>query len=279
MDDFGFRFGGIGRLYGQEALARLRRSHAMVIGIGGVGSWTVEALARTGVGRLTLVDLDEVCVSNVNRQLNALDDTVGNAKVEVMAARVRSISPGVRVDAIPEFFTADNAARLLGLEPGQEEDRPDVVVDAIDSMNNKVRLIARCHAAGIPRVVCGAAGGRRDPTQVRISDLALVTHDRLLSEVRKRLRKEHGFSRDGRRLKIDCVHSAEAQVFPGNDGTVCSERPETDGAGLRLNCASGFGSATFVTGAFGFAAAARAIGRLTASSAPASRNPLAPPSA
>jgi tRNA threonylcarbamoyladenosine dehydratase len=276
MDDFGFRFGGIARLYGQAALERLRCSHVLVVGIGGVGSWTVEALARTGVGRLTLVDLDDVCVSNINRQLHALDDTIGRSKAEVMAARARGISPGIRVDAVAEFFNADNALRLLGMDSSISGARPDVVVDAIDSMSNKARLIALCHGASIPVVVCGAAGGRRDPTQVRISDLANVTHDRLLSEVRKRLRKEHGFPRDGRRLRIDCVHSAEAQVFPGTDGAVCAERPEVDGADLRLNCASGFGSATFVTGTFGFAAAARAVAILTAGSAAASGGAKSP---
>jgi tRNA A37 threonylcarbamoyladenosine dehydratase len=223
----------------------------------------VEALARSGIGRLTLVDLDEVCVSNINRQLHALDSTVGRSKVEVMVERVRTISPEARVEGRVEFFTADTASRLLGLETDSiSEDRPDFVVDAIDAMSNKVRLIALCQGAGIPLVVCGGAGGRRDPTAVRVADLATVTHDRLLSEVRKRLRREHGFSRTSKKLRIECVHSAEAPVFPDRDGQVCATRASDNELPLRLNCESGFGSATQVTGTFGFAAAARVLARL-----------------
>lgn len=262
-DDFDFRFGGIARLYGRDALARFRASHAMVIGIGGVGSWVVEALARTGVGRLTLVDLDEVCVSNVNRQLPAMDGSLGRAKAEVMAERVRGIAPGARVDVRLEFFTPDSAARLLGLEPVSASDRPDVVVDAIDSVANKTLLIALCRKNGLPLVVCGGAGGRRDPTRVRVVDLSRVTHDRLASEVRKRLRREHGFPRDDRKFRVDCVCSDEPPVFPSRDGGVCATRAAAEpGESMRLNCDWGFGSATFVTGAFGFAAAARAVSLL-----------------
>jgi len=263
MSDFDFRFGGIARLYGTAALSRFRAAHVMVVGIGGVGSWVVEALARSGIGRLTLVDLDEVCVSNINRQLHALDSTVGRSKVEVMVERVRTISPEARVEGHVEFFTADTASRLLGLETDSiSKDRPDFVVDAIDAMSNKVRLIALCQGAGIPLVVCGGAGGRRDPTEVRVADLATVTHDRLLSEVRKRLRREHGFSRTSKKLRVECVHSAEAPVFPDRDGQVCSTRASDNELPLRINCESGFGSATQVTGTFGFAAAARVLARL-----------------
>jgi tRNA A37 threonylcarbamoyladenosine dehydratase len=232
----------------------------------------VEALARSGVGRLSLVDLDDVCVSNINRQLHALDSTVGQSKVQVMAERVRAISPETRVEPRVEFFTAETGPRLLGLaeESGLAE-RPDFVVDAIDTMANKVRLIAWCHGAGIPLVVCGGAGGRRDPTAVRVADLATVTHDRLLSEVRKRLRREHGFSRTAKKLRVECIHSAEAPVFPDREGNVCAARASDDETPLRLNCESGFGSATQVTGTLGFAAAARVLARLAVAvpSAPA----------
>lgn len=268
MSDFDFRFGGIARLYGAAALARFRAAHVMVVGLGGVGSWTAEALARSGVGRLSLVDLDEVCVSNINRQLHALGSTVGRPKVSVLADRIRDISPEIRVEPHVEFFTAETCRRLLGLEAGQDPgDRPGFVVDAIDAMANKVRLIALCRESGIPVVVCGGAGGRRDPTAVRVSDLAVVTHDRLLSEARKRLRREHGFSRSARKLRIDCVHSAETPVFPDGAGEVCSTpRVSPDGTPMRLNCESGYGSATQVTGAFGFAAAARVLSILAATS-------------
>ena len=279
MSDFDFRFGGIARLYGTAALSRFRSAHVMVVGIGGVGSWVVEALARSGIGRLTLVDLDEVCVSNINRQLHALDSTVGRSKVEVMVERVRTISPEARVEGRVEFFTADTASRLLGLETDSiSEDRPDFVVDAIDAMSNKVRLIALCQGAGIPLVVCGGAGGRRDPTAVRVADLATVTHDRLLSEVRKRLRREHGFSRTSKKLRIECVHSAEAPVFPDRDGQVCATRASDNELPLRLNCESGFGSATQVTGTFGFAAAARVLARLAVPIPKSVPNPESQPS-
>jgi len=270
MSDFDFRFGGIARLYGAAALARFRAAPVMVVGLGGVGSWAAESLARSGVGRLSRVDLDEVCVSNVNRQLHALDSTVGRSKVEVMAERIRDLSPETRVEARVEFFTAETAMRLLGLEsPPGSDGRPDLVIDAIDAVANKVRLIALCRGAGIPLVVCGGAGGRRDPTAIRVSDLAQVTHDRLLGEVRKRLRREHGFSRLSKKLRIECVHSAEAPVFPDGEGQVCATpQAPADGAPLRLNCQSGYGSATHVTGAFGFAAAARVLALLSVAAGP-----------
>lgn len=259
-DDFGFRFGGVARLYGRAALARLRASHVLVAGIGGVGSWAAEALARTGVGRITLVDLDEVCVSNVNRQLHALQSTLGLAKADVMAGRLRDIQPGISVEARIEFVTESSLPRLLGTDPAHHGARPDVVLDAIDSVANKARMVAACHVAGIPIVVCGGAGGRRDPTAVRIRDLGRVTHDRLLASLRGRLRRDHGFPRDGRELGIPCVCSAETPVFPNVTGEVCTVRPEAGGGeSMRLNCDSGFGSATFVTGTFGFAAAAHAV--------------------
>jgi tRNA A37 threonylcarbamoyladenosine dehydratase len=236
----------------------------MVVGVGGVGSWTVEALARSGVGTLTLVDLDEVCVSNINRQLPALADTLGQAKVEVLAARVKAINPECRVTAIPEFVTEENVARVLA------EASPNHVVDAIDSVANKCRLIAACRLRGLPVIVCGGAGGRRDATQVRIVDLARATHDRLLREVRQRLRQEHGFPRGDQEFGIECVFSAESPVFPREDGTVCAagESLADPGDSRRLNCDWGFGSAAFVTGTFGFVAAGRVVSRLAQGSAP-----------
>jgi tRNA A37 threonylcarbamoyladenosine dehydratase len=259
-DDFHFRFGGIARLYGRKALQRLRSSHVMVAGIGGVGSWAAEALARSAFGRITLIDLDDVCVSNSNRQLPALQSTLGQPKAAVMAARIREIHPGVRVEARLEFVTESSVSRLLGLEPGHAGDRPDVVLDAIDSVPNKARLIATCRRSGIPLVVCGGAGGRRDPTATRILDLASVTHDRLLASVRGRLRRDHAFPREASSFGVPCVCSAEPPVFPDAHGEPCRARIKAmAGDSLRLNCDSGFGSATFVTGTFGFAAAAHAI--------------------
>ncbi len=246
MNDFDIRFGGIARLFGAAGLERLRRAHVCVVGVGGVGSWAVEALARSGVGRLTLVDLDEVCVSNVNRQLPALDGAVGRPKVEVLAERARAINPECAVRPVTEFFTASNAEPLLS-------ERPDAVLDAIDHIANKCLLIARCRERGIPIVTCGGAGGRRDPTAVRVTDLAFTSHDRLLARVREQLRKEHGFAPAGRAFGVDAVYSTERPVFPRADGSVCAQREA--GSALRLDCDTGYGTAAFVTGAFGFAAA------------------------
>ncbi len=255
MSDFEFRFGGIVRLFGADALARLRAAHVCVVGLGGIGSWTVEALARSGLGRLTLVDLDEVCVSNVNRQLHALDAEVGRAKGEVMADRVRGINPECAVRAVLEFFTESNAASLL-------ETRYDYVVDAIDSLANKCRLIALCRDRQIPIVTCGGAGGRRDPTQIRVADLGLVTHDRLLQKTRDVLRKDFDFPRGEKKFGVEAVYSPEPPVYPARNGGVGAQRGPGAGASLKLNCDSGFGTATFVTGTFGFAAAAHVVQRL-----------------
>jgi len=253
MSDFDFRFGGIGRLYGVDALTRLRAAHVCIVGIGGVGSWAVEALARSGIGHLTLVDLDEVCVSNINRQLHALNADVGRAKVQVMAERVRGINPECEARPMMEFFTESNAESLLST-------RYDFVVDAIDSLTNKCRLLALCRDKQIPIVTCGGAGGRRDPTAIRVADLAFTTHDRLLQKVRDQLRKHCGFPRGEAKFGIDAAYSPEAPVYPARDGTVCAQRAAAaDGESLRLNCESGFGTATFVTGTFGFVAAAHVV--------------------
>ena len=260
VTDLEQRFGGIARLYGRAALDRLRAAHVCVIGLGGIGSWSVEALARSGVGALTLVDLDDICITNINRQSHALPGTVGRPKVEVLAERLRAIAPDIRVHPVLEFFTAASAESIFA-------PRFDYVIDAIDSLSNKCRLIALCRDRQIPLITCGAAGGRRDPTAVRITDLARASHDRLLAQVRKQLRAEHGFPRDPAALDVDCVYSPEAPVFPHADGSICETKKEARASAaaedpLRLNCNSGLGSATFVTGAFGFAAAAHVVRKL-----------------
>ena len=254
MSDFDFRFGGIRRLYGTVGLQRLRSARVCVVGIGGVGSWAVEALARSGIGGLTLVDLDEVCVSNVNRQLHALDSAVGQSKVVVMGQRVAAINSECAVNAVQEFFTPQTAEQILS-------EKIDCVMDAIDNVPNKCFLIARSREMGIPVVTVGGAGGRRDPTKVRVADLSLTTHDGLLQQVRKRLRDEFQFPREPKKLfGIPCVYSTEPQVFPQYDGSVCAQ-PQR-GSDLRLNCDNGYGTASFVTGTFGFAAAAQIISAL-----------------
>lgn len=266
-DDFSTRFRAVDRLLGEGSAHRLRASHVAVVGLGGVGSWVVEALARSGVGRLTLIDLDEVCLSNVNRQLPALDGTIGRFKAEVLAERVIAINPGCEVRPVIDFFTEASADRLL-------DGHYDVVVDAIDAVANKCRLIAGCRVRSLPVVVCGGAGGRRDPTRVRLADLAETSHDRLLAEVRRRLRREHGFPAAGSKLGVPCVFSSEPLAVPPTDSAcVRSEEgaaTETETTTpkppvpRRLNCEGGLGSAVFVTGAFGFAAAAWTVESLLA---------------
>ena len=249
--DYNARFNGITRLFGVEAAARLRRAHVCVVGVGGVGSWAVEALARTGFGALTLVDLDEVCVSNVNRQLPALTREIGKAKVQVLRERARQINPECNVIAVEEFFTATNAAELLA-EPF------DCVLDGIDHAGNKALLLAECRQRDIPVITVGGAGGRKDPTAIRVADLAFTSHDRLLQSVRKKLRTEYQFSAQARTpFGIPAVYSVELPVFPQPDGTVCATRGESFDP--RMNCNSGYGSVTFVTGAFGFAASAEVV--------------------
>lgn len=246
------RFGGVARLYGGDAAERLQAAHVCVVGVGGVGSWTVEALARSGIGALTLVDLDDVCVTNINRQLPALEPTVGRPKVEVLAERIRDIHPQCAVHPRTEFFTATTAEAILG------ESRFDVVVDAIDSVANKCLLIAKCREAGIPVVVSGGAGGRRDPTAIRVADLALTVRDTLLKHVRKRLRQAYGFPREEKvPFGVPAVYSEEMPVYPWSDGSVCA-KPE-DGRDAAINCEGGIGTASFVTGAFGLALASVAV--------------------
>ncbi|MBZ9559526.1 MULTISPECIES: tRNA cyclic N6-threonylcarbamoyladenosine(37) synthase TcdA [unclassified Modicisalibacter] len=256
-DDYAFRFGGIRRLYGARAAERFRRAHVVVVGVGGVGSWAVEALARAGIGRLTLIDLDDVCVSNVNRQLHALDGTIGRPKVEVLAERCRAIHPGIEVIADSAFVTPTNLAERI-------PDDADHVIDAIDSVVAKAALIHWCKRRKLGLTVTGAAGGQTDPTRIRVADLTRTEHDPLLAKVRARLRRDFGFSRNPkRRFGVECVYSDEQLVYPGSDGEVCLQKPGS-GEATRLDCASGFGAATFVTGSFGFVAASRTLARLAA---------------
>jgi tRNA A37 threonylcarbamoyladenosine dehydratase len=256
--DYLDRFGGVARLVGMGGLEKLHAAHVCVIGVGGVGSWTVEGLARSGVGAITLIDLDDVCVTNVNRQLPALDGTVGRPKVAVLAERVRLINPSCRVDVRTEFFTKESAERLLGSGAGGF----DVVVDAIDGMTQKALLIAECVRRGLKCVTVGGAGGKRDATLVRVGDLGDSHGDGLLRLVRKKLRRDHGFAGGkGNHYGVRCVSSAEHPVYPWSNGT-CSTEQEP-GSSLTLDCATGFGTAVWVTAAFGFAAAQEAVGLVT----------------
>ena len=250
--DYMARFGGIGRLYGTEPLARLSRAHVCVVGVGGVGSWTVEALARSGVGRLTLIDLDDICINNINRQLHTLDSTVGRQKVDVMAERARGINPACEVEVVHDFLTSETLTEIFARDY-------DYVVDAIDNLKNKCLLIAACKARAIPVVVVGGAGGRSDPTKITCDDLSRSGSDGLLRNVRRTLRREHGFGEQGE-WGIPCVFSRERAVFPLPDGSV-GDRRDKDST-LKLDCASGFGTASFVTGTAGFFAAGVVVSAL-----------------
>ena len=255
MSDFETRFGGIARLYGKSGLEKLRAAHVCVVGNGGVGTWAAEAFARSGIGAITLVDLDEDCVTNINRQLHALTETVGCAKVEVMAERIRAINPDCRVTVEQKFFNEQTAEQLLS-------PKFDFVLDAIDDMTNKVLLLIRCREKNLPVISCGGAGGRRELTSVRVGDLSQASHDKLLAEVRRRLRQEHGFPAGHSAMDLPCVYSVERTVYPQADGSVCEMRSAAED-GTRLNCNGGLGSATFVTGAFGFAAAGFVVRKIT----------------
>ena len=251
---FAERFGGIDRLYGRGALARLAAAHVCVVGIGGVGSWAVEALVRSGVGRLTLVDADELCVSNSNRQLPALDGQFGRAKVAAMAERCRAINPAVEVHPLPEFLTPSNHQALLAAGF-------DLVLDACDSFRSKVEMIAWCRRNKQPVVTVGSAGGRTDPTQVRVRDLSRTEHDAMLSLIRRKLRGEFGFPKNrDRYFGVPAVYSLENVRYPQADGSVCGVRPALDkDAALKLDCGAGLGAATHVTGAFAFAAVGKIL--------------------
>lgn len=248
------RFGGIDRLYGQGALERFSKRTVAVVGIGGVGSWVTEALARSGVGGLRLVDADDICVSNTNRQLPALDGQYGRAKVQAMADRCRAINPAITVSARESFVTAANMGELL-------EGDVDLVLDACDSFRSKVELVAWCRRRKLPIVVCGSAGGRTDPTQVRLRDLSRTEHDAMLALIRKKLRSEFNFPRNtGRYFGVPAVYSLENVKYPQADGSVCGVRPSLAAdAALKLDCGAGLGAATHVTGAFAFAMVAKAL--------------------
>jgi tRNA A37 threonylcarbamoyladenosine dehydratase len=253
--DLARRFAGVARLYGEEAAERFRSAHVVVVGIGGVGSWAAEALARSAVGRLTLVDLDHIAESNTNRQIHALGDEYGKAKVDAMAERVRAINPACAVRAVDEFATVDNARALV--------EGAHVVIDCIDQVVAKAALIAAARQAGVAIVTCGAAGGRFDPTRVRCDDLARLSGDPLLAKVRHKLRRDHGFpSEAGKRpvrIGVVGIYSDEPLRRPA---PVC----DADGqkmTGAALACA-GYGSSVVMTATMGFVAAGQALAALSA---------------
>ncbi|MGB1950867.1 MAG: tRNA cyclic N6-threonylcarbamoyladenosine(37) synthase TcdA [Marinobacter sp.] len=254
-DDYRFRFGGIERLYGRRALDAFRQSHVAIVGLGGVGSWAAEALVRSGIGTLTLIDMDDICVSNTNRQLHALEGQYGRTKTDAMTQRLQAINPHADIRIHFGFLTTGNVADLITADMTG-------VVDAIDSVKAKAALIAHCQRRKIPIVCAGGAGGQMDPSQIRVGDLSKTTQDPLLAKVRNMLRRDYGFSRNPkRRFGIEAVYSLEQLTYPAGDGEVCLQKPVTEGP-VRLDCASGFGAASPVTASFGFFAAARVLNRI-----------------
>jgi tRNA threonylcarbamoyladenosine dehydratase len=245
------RFSGLDRLYGVQGAARIRAAHVAVIGIGGVGSWAVEALARSGVGRLTLIDLDNVSESNINRQIHALDDTVGMAKVEAMRQRIAHINPECQVTCIEAFVEADNWPTILGGV------HVDAVIDACDQVKAKTAMAAWALIPSVCFISVGAAGGKRLAHQVDVDDLSNTSHDPLLAKLRYTLRREHGAARDGKKMGVTCVFSREAVAPPDASCAVAG-----DGS---LNC-HGYGSVVSVTATFGQCAAGWVIDQISSRS-------------
>lgn len=257
------RFAGVERLYGRGSLETLQSRRVAVVGMGGVGSWVVEALARSAVGHLTLIDADDICVSNTNRQLPALEGNYGRNKSVAMAERCRAINPGIDVEAVEAFLTPANMVELL--------DRGfDLVIDACDSFRVKVETIAWCRRRKLPLLTVGAAGGRTDPTLVRVRDVSRTEHDAMLALIRKKLRSEFNFPKNAKRyFGVPAIYSLENVRYPQADGSVCGIRPELGpDAALKLDCGAGLGAATHITGAFAFAAVAKALEMLLAPKKP-----------
>lgn len=252
--DYERRFGGVRRLYGDTGLTAFSKAHVCVIGIGGVGSWAAEALARNAIGHITLIDLDNIAESNVNRQLHAVDGAFGKAKVAAMAERIHSINPDCHITQIEDFITPVNAATLLAAGY-------DVVLDAIDDAKAKVAIAAYCRTHQLPLVMTGGAGGRLDPTRIQSADLAKVTGDRLLAKVRNQLRRDHGFAKGEKsKFGIPCIYSDEPVQKPQSINSQ-PESCEADNGITGLNCA-GYGSSVCVTAPFGMAAAALVLNLL-----------------
>ncbi|PIS10802.1 MAG: tRNA threonylcarbamoyladenosine dehydratase [Bdellovibrio sp. CG10_big_fil_rev_8_21_14_0_10_47_8] len=256
------RFDRMGRLVGDSAMEKLFRSHVMVIGMGGVGSWAAESLARSGVGRITVVDFDEICITNANRQLHALQGLVGRKKAQVMAERLRKINPQAQVKELILFYNQENAAQILA-------EKPDYIVDAIDNLTAKAHLLATCRELGIPVITSAGAAARLDPLSVKMADLADTHSDPLAHQLRKILRTKHQFPRQGP-FGISCVFSDETPMMP-------EELHYDQGEGFKCVCPQGqnnlhscdrrsviYGTASFMTGNFGLVMASWVVRQIVA---------------
>lgn len=244
-DEYERRFAGVAKIYGEDSFSHYENSHVMVIGIGGVGSWAVEALARTGVGELTLVDMDVVAASNINRQLPAMTSTLGMEKIEVMAERCRSINPKIKVNLIDDYLTPDNVKELLAAAP-------DLILDCIDDVKAKLALMLHCRFNKIPLIVSGGAGGKIDPLKIRVADLSKTEQDPMLAKLRAQLRSKGICKKPKEKFGITCVYSIDT---PFSSADVCPS------AGLRCG---GYGSAVVVTSSFAMIAVSEVLKKLDA---------------
>jgi len=249
--DYDLRFGAMARLYGLEKFSRFKAAHVTVVGLGGVGSWTAESLCRSGIGELTLIDLDEVCVTNTNRQLHALSHTVGMSKAAVLKERLQQVNPEIKINSIEDFLTQETVENLLNR-------KMNVVIDAIDSLKNKAIMADFCKKNKISLITLGGAGGKIDPTKIRIADLSESTQDSLLKRLKKKLRRDYSFEKVGS-MNITAVFSIERAVFPDEKGSTCFKKDLVDKTQAKLDCTTGMGSASFTTGSFGFSAAKAAL--------------------
>lgn len=242
-DEYERRFAGVAKIYGDDAFSHYEKSHVMVIGIGGVGSWAVEALARTGVGELTLVDMDSVAASNINRQLPAMSSTLGMEKIEVMAERCRSINPRIKINLIDDYLSPENVKDIL-------EKTPDIILDCIDDVKAKFALMLHCRFNKIPLIVSGGAGGKLDPLKIRVADLSKTEQDPMLAKLRSQLRAKGICKKSKEKFGITCVYSIDN---PFSSADVCAS------AGLRCG---GYGSAVVVTSSFAMIAVAEVLKKL-----------------
>ena len=256
QEEWDYRFSGIKRLYGMQAYQAFQKASVLVVGIGGVGSWAAESLVRSGVGEITLMDYDDICVSNTNRQIHAMTGEVGRLKTESLLERFQKINPQVVIKTKNEAFDESNAHKVF-------EDHYDVVVDATDDFVAKFNLVVQCKNNNIPIVLAGAAGGRKDPTLIRVTDLSESSEDALLSHLRKRLRQKAGFPRKDK-MKLSCVYSLEKSVYPTSDGCVSTDKP--DEFKKPLDCSSGFGTVAHITASFGLCLSHLALEKLLAES-------------
>ncbi|MEQ1420196.1 tRNA threonylcarbamoyladenosine dehydratase [Acinetobacter indicus] len=242
-DEYDRRFAGVAKIYGEDSFQYYANSHVMVIGIGGVGSWAVEALARTGIGELTLVDMDVVAASNINRQLPAMSSTLGHEKIEIMAERCRAINPRIKINLIDDYLTPDNVKDLLA-------HTPDVVLDCIDDVKAKLALMLHCRFNKVPLIVSGGAGGKLDPLKIRVADLSKTEQDPMLAKLRAQLRSKGICKKPKEKFGITCIYSIDN---PFSSAVVCAS------AGLRCG---GYGSAVVVTSSFAMVAVAEVLKKL-----------------